>query len=222
MSCKTARRGFHNQAPSQPETHLTISHAPVNEPLILASGSRYRKELLGSFTPEFTCISPDIDERRLPGESPRALASRLASQKAAKIAKMHPEATVIGSDQVASLNGIPLQKPGNYEKAVEQLTLSSGKTVYFHTCVCLISPLLKDARCHTDLTKVHFRILTADEIEAYVAADQPFDCAGSFRSEGLGAGLFASVDNSDPTALIGLPMHWLTRQLEELGYRAAG
>ncbi len=185
---------------------------------MLASGSVYRKQLLSRFTTDFTCASPDIDESRLPGEKPQLMALRLATQKARKVAAIEPGSTVIGSDQVASLHGLPLQKPGNYENAFKQLSASSGNTVLFYTAVCVICPRLQGIQSHTDLTRVHFRELTNDEIDDYLRADEPFDCAGSFRSEGLGASLFASVDSADPTALIGLPMEWLSARLKELGY----
>lgn len=211
-----------NERLQAPEPSLTNNPEPATEPLILASGSRYRKQLLEGFTRNFSCISPDIDETALADEAPQALALRLAIAKARKVAETRTGATVIGSDQVASLNGQALGKPGNYDNAVKQLSLSAGNTIVFYTAICVISPRLPEPRQHVDITKVHFKALTNAEIESYVQADQPYDCAGSFRSEGLGASLIECLENSDPTALIGLPMNWLTSRLAELGYRGNG
>lgn len=196
---------------------MTTDPPPGTGRIILASGSRYRKQLLASVVPGFESISPDIDESPETGELPAALASRLARAKAMKVATDYPGATVIGSDQVASLEGRLLSKPGNHERAVSQLTACSGKTVKFYTAVHVVQAGSGIKRDHINLTEVHFRQLTATEIEDYLQEDKPYDCAGSFRSEGLGASLFDSVEMTDPTALIGLPMEWLAGCLRELG-----
>jgi septum formation protein len=185
-------------------------------PPVLASTSRYRLELLQrlGLTPE--CARPEVDETALPGEAPRALAVRLARAKAAAVAARQPGRWVIGSDQVAELNGAPLGKPGSVEGAHAQLAAMSGQQVAFHTAVCL----QRDERVldACDLTRVQFRVLDAASIERYVATEQPLDCAGSFKCEGLGISLFEAIDNRDPTALIGLPLIALCRLLREAGY----
>lgn len=185
-------------------------------PPVLASTSRYRLELLQrlGLTPE--CARPEVDETALPGEAPRALAVRLARAKAAAVAARQPGRWVIGSDQVAELNGSPLGKPGSVEGAHAQLAAMSGQQVAFHTAVCL----QRDERVldACDLTRVQFRVLDAASIERYVAAEQPLDCAGSFKCEGLGISLFEAIDNRDPTALIGLPLIALCGLLREAGY----
>jgi septum formation protein len=185
--------------------------------LVLASTSRYRAELLARLRIPFSCARPDVDESALTGESPRALAQRLAEAKARAVAAQYPHSRVIGSDQVAELEGKPLGKPGTAEAALAQLAAMSGKSVRFHTAVCVISGA--ELLHALDLTTVRFRTLGQTEIERYVAAEQPLDCAGSFKCEGLGISLFEAIDNQDPTALIGLPLIRLAQQLRKAGYQ---
>lgn len=190
---------------------------PAMMPLLLASTSRYRRELLERLRLPFHVARPDVDETTGPDEAPAALAARLASLKAAAIAAHHPEAWVIGADQVAEVDGQAIGKPGNREAAIAQLTAMSGRAIRFHTALCL----LRDQNRHeaSDVTTVRFRALSAEEIERYVDAEQPFDCAGSFKSEGLGITLFEAIDSQDPTALIGLPLIALSRLLREAGFQ---
>jgi septum formation protein len=187
--------------------------------IILASSSIYRRELLSRVIQDFTCLSPDIDEAPLPGEQPMALAQRLAREKARKVATGHPEAVVIGSDQVAALDDQPLGKPGTVANAVQQLQRCSGQAVNFYTAVTVYRLEDNFKLEHVDVTTVQFRALGHEEIEAYVRREQPLDCAGSFKSEGLGVALFAAIKNNDPTALIGLPMIWLSNSLRQAGIK---
>ena len=186
-------------------------------PLLLASTSRYRRELLERLGMPLETARPDVDETPAPGEAPAALAVRLARAKAAEVAVRRPGRWVIGSDQVAELNGAPLGKPGTVEAAQAQLAAMSGQAVAFHTAVSLQC----DGRVleAVDVTTERFRVLQADEIARYVAAEMPLDCAGSFKCEGLGITLFEAIENSDPTALIGLPLIAVARLLREAGYR---
>ena len=186
--------------------------------LILASTSRYRRELLERLRLPFDVARPDVNETALPGESPRDLSIRLAEEKARTVARQQAEdAWALGSDQVAEVEGRALGKPGGREAAIAQLRTMSGRTVRFHTALCLAHA---DGRAFagTDLTEVHFRTLTDGEIERYVDAEQPFDCAGSFKSEGLGIVLFERIDNRDPTALIGLPLVATCTLLRKAGF----
>jgi septum formation protein len=185
--------------------------------LVLASTSRYRRELLARITPRIRQLAPDIDETPLPGELPAKLAMRLAEAKARAVADQCVGALVIGSDQVADLDGRILGKPGNAENARSQLTASSGRDVVFHTAVCLLDTRQQPVGVHTalDSTCVRFRRLNSGEIARYVEREQPLDCAGSFKSESLGITLFESIDSTDPTALIGLPMIALCRLLRD-------
>lgn len=186
-------------------------------PLILASTSPYRRELLQRLRLPFDVARPEVDETALPGEAPQALAIRLAQAKAQAIAHRGADAWALGSDQVAECAGQALGKPGRRGAAIAQLQAMSGKTVHFHTALCLAHAdgrLLADV----DLTEVHFRTLGQAEIERYVDAEQPFDCAGSFKSEGLGISLFEAIDNRDPTALIGLPLIATARLLRRAGF----
>lgn len=184
--------------------------------LVLASTSRYRRELLDRFGLAFEAIAPGVDELRVEGEPPRSLAQRLAREKARAAAARYPDAVVIGSDQVAALGDSVLGKPGDAARAVAQLRACRGREVLFHTAVCVCGPGREIE--FVDRTEVRFRALGDDEIARYVAREQPFDCAGSFKSEGLGASLFEHVRNDDPTALIGLPMVALARALREFGF----
>ena len=180
--------------------------------LILASTSRYRAELLRRLTERFRQVSPEVDEARLPGEAPPALAERLALAKARAVAARHPGSVVIGSDQVAALGDEVLGKPGSIERAQQQLMACSGRDITFYTALAVIDA---HGAAHTamDLTRVRFRKLDVAEIARYVAREMPLDCAGSFKVEGLGIGLFDAVNNEDPTALIGLPLLALCRLL---------
>ncbi|MEO7062223.1 MAG: Maf family nucleotide pyrophosphatase [Dokdonella sp.] len=187
--------------------------------LVLASTSRYRRELLARFTPSFRTLSPAVDETPLSAEMPAALASRLAAAKARAVAAMCPGALIIGSDQVADLDGHALGKPGSADIACQQLAACSGRRVRFHSAVCLIDTRESPARTHsgTDTTQVVFRDLQEGEIARYVAAEQPLDCAGSFKAERLGIALFERIESSDPTGLIGLPLIVLARLLRASG-----
>lgn len=185
--------------------------------IVLASTSRYRAELLRRLLDDFEQVAPDVDEQPLPHEAPAARAMRLAAAKASAVSGKRPGAVVIGSDQVAVLGDTILHKPGSIESTHEQLRASSGKTVDFHTCLCVIDGRDKSAKTYADLTRVVFRTLTDDEIERYVARERPLDCAGSFKSEGAGIALFERIESEDPTALVGLPLIALARLLREAG-----
>jgi septum formation protein len=186
--------------------------------LTLASTSRYRRELLERLRLPFDVARPEVDETALPGESPLALATRLAEAKAQAVAQaLGDDGWALGSDQVADLGGKALGKPGGRDAAIAQLRAMSGGVVHFHTALCLAHA---DGRALAaiDLTEVRFRALADAEIERYVDAEQPFDCAGSFKSEGLGITLFESIDNRDPTALIGLPLIATCALLRQAGF----
>lgn len=187
--------------------------------VVLASTSRYRRELLARLLHDFAVDAPDVDETPILGESPRDLAIRLASAKAHAVAARHPDAIVIGSDQVAELDGTALGKPGSVEAARAQLAASSGKTLSFHTALCVFDTRgnAMVERSAIDCTQVVFRTLDAATIARYVDAEKPLDCAGSFKAEGLGIALFERIGSSDPTALIGLPLIALARLLREAG-----
>ncbi len=185
-------------------------------PLILASTSVYRRELMERLRLPFQTARPEVDEAPRPGERPRALAQRLAQAKAQAIVHAPPGSWVIGSDQVADLDGQPLGKPGQRETAIVQLTAMSGRQVQFHTAVCV-----SQGDRHltaVDTTTVTLRRLAQDEIARYVDAEQPFDCAGSFKCEGLGVVLFDAIETRDPTALIGLPLIATAALLRQAGF----
>lgn len=184
--------------------------------LILASTSVYRRELLERLRLPFQSARPDVDEAPLPGETPRAVAERLARAKAQAIARQRPGSWVIGSDQVADLDGQPLGKPGHRAAAMIQLSAMSGRQVQFHTAVCVSQG--DRHMVAVDTTTVTLRTLARDEIARYVDAEQPFDCAGSFKCEGLGVVLFEAVETRDPTALIGLPLIATAALLRQAGY----
>jgi MAF protein len=186
-------------------------------PLVLASTSPFRRELLARLGLPFETASPDLDERALPGESAQALVMRLAEAKARAVADRHPDALIIGSDQVASIGGVVLGKPGSRVRAVEQLQYASGRTAVFRTGLCLLNAASGQARVHCEPFKVHFRGLDRARIEAYVDREQPLNCAGSFKSEGLGIALFRRLEGDDPNALIGLPMIRLIDMLLDEG-----
>ena len=194
----------------------------TSRPLILGSTSKYRRELLQRLRVPFDVVSPEVDETPHPNEAPRDLAMRLALAKAQAVATQHPNAVVIGSDQVADLNGEPLGKPGTHERAVLQLQKMRGQTVVFQTAVSVVCQASGFA--HTELAqiKVRFRDLSDAEIEAYLRAEEPYDCAGSAKSEGLGIALLDAIDNDDPTALIGLPMIRTARLLRAAGVDLLG
>ncbi len=185
--------------------------------LILGSTSPYRRELLQRLRLRFDVVSPDVDETPLLGEHPRALALRLAMAKAQAVAALHPQAVVIGSDQVADLDGEPLGKPGTHARATEQLRRMRGETVVFHTAVALVC--LETGFSQIALAPVHVKLrdLTDAEIERYLLAETPYDCAGSAKSEGLGIALLESIDSDDPTALIGLPLIRTCQMLRAAG-----
>jgi septum formation protein len=186
-------------------------------PLVLASTSPYRRELLARLRLPFATQRPEADETPLPGETPVALVTRLALAKAAAVAAGRPGDWVIGSDQVAELDGVPLGKPGDRERAIGQLAAMSGRAVAFRTAVALVGPGGRQLAA-LDTTTVRFRELARGEIERYVDAEQPFDCAGSFKAEGLGICLFAAIESLDPTALIGLPLIATAGLLREAGF----
>jgi septum formation protein len=187
--------------------------------LILASSSPYRRELLARITPRFRQVAPCIDETPRPGEPAGKLAARLALAKARALARIERNAILIGSDQVADLNGTMVGKPGDADGAVAQLLASSGRVVTFHTALCVIDTRSPRPRAYRaiDRTRVHFRALHRDEVERYVEREQPLDCAGSFKAEALGIALFERITTQDPTALIGLPLIALCRLLGKVG-----
>ncbi len=174
--------------------------------LVLASTSRYRRELLTRLALPFETAAPDVDETPRAGEAPRELALRLALEKAQAVAARKPQAIVIGSDQVADLHGQPLGKPGTHERAAAQLARMSGQTVLFHTAVAVVQASRGFAQSSLATVTVRFRTLDAATIERYLLAEQPYDCAGSAKSEGLGIALLQAIESDDPTALIGLPL----------------
>ncbi|BDT66215.1 7-methyl-GTP pyrophosphatase [Comamonadaceae bacterium OS-1] len=185
-------------------------HSPLPSPppraLVLGSTSRYRNELLQRLRIPFEVAAPDVDETPLAGESPRDLALRLSLAKARAVAARFPQAVVIGSDQVADLHGEPLGKPGNHANAVAQLRRMRGHTVVFQTALSVVCLDTGFAQSALAPVQVRFRELSDAEIETYLRAEQPYDCAGSAKSEGLGISLLDSIDSDDPTALIGLPL----------------
>ena len=185
--------------------------------LILASTSRYRRELLARFGIPFDVLPPEVDETPHAGEAPRALAERLAAEKAMAIARKFPDRIVIGSDQVADLEGEALGKPGDHLRATQQLRRMQGRTVIFHTAVAVAC--IESGFMQSDLAsiEVRFRRLDDDSIERYLRAEQPYDCAGSAKSEGLGITLLDAITSDDPTALIGLPLIRTARLLRAAG-----
>lgn len=185
--------------------------------LVLASTSRYRRMLLERLGIAFATVAPTTDEAPLDGEVPAATAFRLAEAKARSVASAYPDALIIGSDQVADCEGRPVGKPGTHERAVAQLRELSGQTVIFHTGLAVLDAAT--GACQSALVDVRstFRWLSDAEIEAYLRREQPYDCAGSVRSEALGIALFESIQSDDPTALIGLPLIRLTTMLRAAG-----
>lgn len=185
--------------------------------LVLGSTSRYRRELMQRLCIPFDVAAPDVDETPQEGESPHDLACRLALAKARAVAVLHPDAVVIGSDQVADLAGEPLGKPGTHERAVAQLQRMRGQTVVFQTAVAVVCQDTGFTQTDLAAVRVVFRNLSDAEIETYLRTEQPYDCAGSAKSEGLGIALLESIDNDDPTALVGLPLIRTCRMLRAAG-----
>jgi len=174
--------------------------------LVLASTSRYRRELLGRLRLPFVVIAPDVDETATPGEPPAQLAQRLALAKANAVAVREPQAIVIGSDQVAELDGAALGKPGNHGRAVQQLRSMRGRKVHFHTAVAVVCVASAFEQHALVTVSVRFRQLSDDDIERYLSLEQPYDCAGSAKCEALGIVLAEAIESDDPTALVGLPL----------------
>ncbi len=201
---------------------MTQAHLVASRPLILGSTSKYRRELLQRLRVPFEVVSPEVDETPHANETPRDLAMRLALAKAKAVAAQHPNAVVIGSDQVADLNGEPLGKPGTHARAVLQLQRMRGQTVIFQTAVSVVCQASQFEQTELAQIKVRFRDLSDAEIEAYLRAEEPYDCAGSAKSEGLGIALLDAIDNDDPTALIGLPMIRTARLLRAAGIDLLG
>lgn len=194
-----------------------IAAPPKNRPLILGSTSRYRRELLQRLQIPFEVAASEVDESPRSGETPRRLAERLALAKAHAVANAFPQAVVIGADQVADFHGRPLGKPGTHEKALAQLRQMRGQTVVFQTAVAVVCLESGFEQSSLAAVRVTFRDLTDDEIENYLRAEQPYDCAGSAKSEGLGIALLASIDSDDPTALVGLPLIRTCQMLRAAG-----
>jgi MAF protein len=186
--------------------------------LVLASTSPFRKAILEKLGVSFDTASPEVDESQLAGETPQQLVQRLAEAKARAVAKQFPDALIIGSDQVAVIDDHILGKPGSHDQAVAQLRQASGKTVTFHTGLCLYNSRSDHARCEVVPFRVHFRQLDDSQIENYLKKEQPYNCAGSFKSEALGIALFDKLEGDDPNTLIGLPLINLIRMLEQEGF----
>lgn len=183
--------------------------------LILASSSRYRRDLLARLGLPFETANPAIDESPEPGELPAVLAARLALAKTKRIRRA--DTIVIGSDQVASLDGKMMGKPGSHQAALDQLEASQGHEVVFHTAVCVSADHGRQISEHVDLTRVRFKRLSRAQLLRYLEQEPAYDCAGGFKAEGLGVALFESIESHDPTALIGLPMIWLAGALRSVG-----
>lgn len=198
-------------APAAPRRHL-----------ILGSTSRYRRELLERLHLPFDVVAPEVDETPRPGEAPAALAQRLALAKARAVAAQHPQAVVIGSDQVADLAGRPIGKPGTHDKAVTQLREMSGQAVVFQTAVAVVCQATGFESLQLAPVTVRFRALGDAEIEHYLLREQPYDCAGSAKSEGLGIALLDAIESDDPTALVGLPLIRTCAMLRAAGVGVLG
>lgn len=188
-------------------------------PLVLASSSPYRRQLLERLGLPFTWAAPDVDEAPQAGESAEALTARLAANKAAALAASRPEHLIIGSDQVLLLDGIPVSKPGNHLAACEQLRRCSGRTLRFSTSLCLLNSRTGRQQVTVEPFDVTFRQLNDEQIDRYLRREQPYDCAGSFKMEGLGITLFTALRGDDPNSLIGLPLIRLCDMLAEEGVR---
>ncbi len=196
---------------------MTPSNSPLPRTVVLGSTSRYRRELLSRLHLPFEVAAPEVDETPQAGESPRDLALRLALAKARAVAARHPGAVVIGSDQVADLSGEPLGKPGTHERAVQQLQRMRGQTVVFQTALAVVCQASGFEQVDLAPVRVKFRDMSDAEIENYLQIEKPYDCAGSAKSEGLGIALLESIDNDDPTALVGLPLIRTARMLRAAG-----
>ena len=191
-------------------------------PIVLASGSRYRRSLLERLGLPFEWAAPQVDESEIHGESTSATALRLAILKARAVAPRFPNAVVIGSDQVASCDGVRIGKPGNHANAVKQLEFMSGRTALFETALAVLDAAKGDVQSRVVPCRVTFRPLTRAMVEAYLQREQPYDCAGSAKAEGLGIALIARIQTDDPTALIGLPLIALTELLAAAGIAVIG
>ncbi len=202
-----------------PSPDAATAALPPQRTLVLGSTSRYRQELLQRLRIPFSVAAPDVDETPRAGEAPDALAMRLALAKARTVASAFPQAVVIGSDQVADLDGVPLGKPGTHERAVAQLRQMRGRTVIFQTAVAVVCQASGFEQASLAAVKVRFRQLSDEAIENYLQAEQPYDCAGSAKSEGLGIALLEAIDSDDPTALIGLPLIRTCQLIEAAGIR---
>ncbi|GAB3625251.1 maf protein [Pandoraea terrae] len=196
-----------------------LTPAPL---LILASGSRYRRELLERLRLPFTVYAPHVDETPLNGETPHDTSLRLSRSKAEAVAAKHPGAIVIGSDQVATLDGRQIGKPGDHDTAMEQLRMMRGRVVEFHSALCVLDARTGVAQTDDVVTIVKFRHLPDDVLDAYLRAEEPYDCAGSAKSEGLGIMVLEKIESDDPTALIGLPLIALTTMLLNAGVSLPG
>ena len=190
-----------------------------SQPLILASTSIYRSQLLSTLQIPFQTAAPDVDETPLPGESAEQTSLRLSRVKAQVVAERFPDALIIGSDQVALLEGKQLGKPLNHDNAVKQLRSMRGKVVTFYTALSLLNAANGEMQTDVDITRVSFRNLSDDAIERYLLKEQPYHCAGSAKSEGLGIALIGRIEGNDPNALIGLPLIMLVGMLEKQGVR---
>jgi septum formation protein len=190
-----------------------------SQPLVLASTSVYRSQLLSTLQIPFQTAAPDVDETPLPGEGAEQTSWRLAQTKARVVAKRFPDALIIGSDQVALLDGQQIGKPLNHDNAVLQLSAMRGKTVTFYTALSLLNAATGEMQTEVAITKVSFRNLSDDEIERYLKKEQPYHCAGSAKAEGLGIALISRIQGDDPNSLIGLPLILLVSMLEKQGVR---
>lgn len=189
----------------------------ITQNLILASSSPFRRELLERLQLPFTVAAPDVDESAWQDELPEQTSLRLAQVKALKIAESNPNSLIIGCDQVATLDGLQIGKPGTHENAVKQLTMMRGRSVVFHSALCLYNAKTKTMQAEVVPYTVQFRDLTELQIENYLRKEQPYNCAGSAKSEGLGIAIIASMQGNDPNALIGLPLISLVAMLENEG-----
>ena len=186
-------------------------------PVLLASSSSYRRELLTRILPEFDCAAPEVDESPAEGESPEATALRLSALKAFSCAKARPDTVVIGSDQIPALGDRSLSKPGSHDRAMEQLQACAGRQVIFFTAVSVTGPGPEPMESFVDKTVIQFRPISDEQIQRYLEKERPYDCAGSFKAEALGIVLFESIDTKDPTAIQGLPLIWLSDCLSRRG-----
>ncbi|MDC9728154.1 MAG: Maf family protein [Methyloprofundus sp.] len=188
-----------------------------NQKILLASSSPYRKQLLEKLNLDFTCASPNINEQTQENETAPQLALRLAKEKALALAKQYPQHIIIASDQVAILKGQQLGKPGNKQNTIQQLQDSSGQSIEFHTSLCVLNSATQVLKTDIDCSTVHFKSLSKQEINNYVEQEKPYNCAGGFKSEGLGIALFKRIESNDPNSLIGLPLIKLITLLKEFG-----